>query len=244
MSARALQHVVVCAHHGCAFVDALVDETLTPAEQAMFRAVDRRAFGADGGRRDRIVAAVVDELPVSVAIAGLPAVYALFDDRACFFPVVQGAAPIAVAFAAALEPVATDAARLEGAIARARRRPRRVTGLLRADGVEVACVDDGAIARYQAARAGLGDRPVESVGGGARLAGIGNGDAAWVLATRGHKGVELGSCSGALGQLLQRCTGIDDDAFVSCARALGCDTDDEASELLAELLADGLVQRA
>jgi hypothetical protein len=244
MSARALQHVVVCAHHGCAFVDALVTETLTPAEQAMFRAVDRRAFAADPDRRHRVVSAVIDELPVTVAIAGLPAVYALFDDRSCFFPVVQGKAPLAVAFAAALEPLAADAARLEGAIARARRRRRRVRGIRRAEGVEVVCVDDGAVARYQAAREALGDRPLEAIGGGARLAGIGGGDTAWALATRGPAGVELGGCSAALGQLLQRCDGFDDDGFVACARALGCDSDDEAAALLADLLADGLVERA
>ncbi len=244
MSARALQHVVVCAHHGCAFVDALARETLTPAEQAMFHAVDRRAFAADADRRHRIVAAVIDELPVSVAVAGLPAVYALFDDRSCFYPVVLGTAPIAVAFAAALEPLAADAARLEGAIARARRRRRRGRGIRRAEGVEVVCVDDDAVARYQAARETLGDRPLEAIGGGARLAGIGGGDRAWALTTRGQAGVELGGCSAALGQLLQRCDGFDDDGFVACARALGCDSDDEAATLLADLIADGLLERA
>ena len=34
-----------------------------------------------------------------------------------------------------------------------------------------------------------------------------------------------------------------DDAFVARARTLGCDTDDEARELLADLLADGLLAR-
>ncbi len=243
MSARALQDVVVCAHHGCAFVDALVTETLDPTEQAMFRAVDRRAFAADADRRHRAVVAVAEELPVSIGIAGLPAVYALFDDRDGFLPVVRGTAPMAVQFARGLEGLAGDAARIEGAVARARR-PRRVgVGISRADGVEVARVADGALARYEAARRALGEAVVAAVCGGRRLPGIGSGDDAVVLATRGPAGVDLAGGSVALGALLLRCEGLDEAAFIAAARALGCDDDDEARALLEDLVADQLLVR-
>lgn len=241
MSARALQDVVVCAHHGCAFVDALVTETLSPAEQAMFRAVDRRAFAADADRRHRAVVAVAEELPVSIAIVGLPAVYALFDDRDGFLPVVQGAAPLTVQFARALEPVAGDAARIEGAVARARRRRGPGRGIGRAEGVEVARVAEGAPGRYEQARQALGVDVVTAVCGGQRLPALGAGDDAFVLATRGANGVDLAGCSAALGALLSLCEGLDPGTFISHARALGCDDDDEARALLVDLVADGLL---
>jgi hypothetical protein len=241
VSARALQDVVVCAHHGCTFVDALARETLSPAEQAMFGAVDRRAFAADADRRHRAVVAVAEEVPVAIAIAGLPAVYALFDDRDIFLAVVRGEAPMAVQFARGLEGVAGDAARIEGAVARARRHRRLVAGIGRADGVEVATVSDGALSRYEAARRALGDDVVAAVCGGRRLPTLGSGDGAVVLATRGPAGVDLAGCSAALGALLDRCDGLTEADFIAHARALGCDDDDEARALLADLVGDGLL---
>lgn len=241
MSARALQDVVVCAHHGSALVEGLV-AALSPAEQAMFRAVDRRAFAADAERRHRAVAAVAEELPVSIAIAGLPAVYALFDAPEGLLAVVRGVAPMAVQFAKALEPLAGDAARLEGAIARARRRRRPVAGIARADGVEITRVSTGALSQYQAARASLGDDVVTTVCGGRRLPAFPGGDDAWVLATRAT-GVDLAGCSAALGGLLERCDGVDEGAFIAHARTLGCDDDDEARGLLKDLLVEGVLDR-
>lgn len=246
MSARRLQDVVVCAHHGCAFTDALATESLSPAELQMFRAIDPRAFAADLERRHRAVVAVAGELPVSLGIAGLPAVYALFDDRAGFLEVVRGTAPMAVQFASCLEHSAGDAASIEGAIARARRRrpPRR--GIVRADGVEVARVGRDALVRYQDARATLGADLVTAVCGGRRIPSFGRGDDTWVLATRDAGpggGVDLAGCSAALGALLATCDGLDDAVFVARARQLGCDDDDEARGLLADLLADRLLER-
>ncbi len=244
MSARALQEVVVCAHHGCTFVDALVTETLTPAEQAMFRAVDRRAFAADADRRHRAVVAVAEELPVAIGIVGLPAVYALFDDREGFLAVVRGTAPMAVQFARGLEGVAGDAARIEGAVARARRPRRLPAGIVRAEGVEVARVADGALDRYEAVRRTLGEDVVAAVCRGRRLPAIGSGDDAVVLATRGPAGVDLAGASVALGVLLERCDGLDEAGFIAHARGLGCDDDDDARALLEDLLADGVLVRA
>lgn len=242
MNARALQDVVVCAHYGSVLVNELV-EALSPAEQAMFRAVDSRAFAADAERRHRAVAAVATELPVSIAIAGLPAVYALFDAKDGLLAVVRGVAPMAVQFARALEPRAGDAARLEGTIARARRRRRPVAGIARADGVEVTRASTGALGQYQAARISLGDDVVTTVCGGRRLPAFSDGDDAWVLATRGAAGIDLADCSAALGGLLERCDGVDEAAFIGHARALGCDDDDEARGLLKDLLAEGVLAR-
>lgn len=246
MSARSLQDVVVCAHHGCAFVEAwLADAAITDAERRAFRAVDPRAFRADNERRHRAVTAIADELPVSIAIAGLPAVYALFDDEGGFGAVVRGRTAMAVQFAACLVPRAGDMARIEGAIARARRaRAPGPAGVVRAAGVEVVEVQPGSLEAHQAARAALGGDPVTEVCGGRRLPAPPEAPGrVWLLVSHAPASTTVATCSEALGRLLDGCGAEADDAFVARARTLGCDTDDEARELLADLLADGLLTR-
>jgi len=238
-----LQDVVVCAHFGCAFVPALV-ERLSDAERRALLAVDARAFRADADRRHRAVVAIADELPVSIAVAGLDAVYALFDDEGVFGRVVAGADVLAVAFADALVGTVGDAARIEGAVARARRRRRVRRVIARTDGVEAVRVSEGALAAFDALRARLGTDVVAAVCSGARLTTApGNSNESYVLATRDPAGgVALGACSSALGALLVGLDGVDDIAGATAlARSLGCDTDAEALELLRELAADGLV---
>ena len=70
MSARSLQDVVVCAHHGCAFVEAwLADAAITDAERRAFRAVDPRAFRADSERRLRAVTAIAWTIDSGITMA-------------------------------------------------------------------------------------------------------------------------------------------------------------------------------
>ncbi len=204
---NALQQLVVCAHYGCAFVDN-VRARLSDHERAMFDNVDARAFRADSERRARALVAVADELPQTIAKVGIDDVRALFDDEAVFLPVVRGERVLAVAFAHALEARAGDVARVEGAIARARR-PRIVGAVGRRSGVEVTRTSDGAM-----------------------------------IATLEVNGsVSLSSCATALCDLLASPDGEHAD-FIARARMLGCDSDDEANELLDDLIGEGLLVRS
>jgi hypothetical protein len=246
MSTRALQDVVVCAHHGCTFVERWLPE-LSDAERKAFRAVDPRAFRADSERRLRAVVAIADELPLTIATVGLPAVYALFDDVDAFGAVVRGRVPMAVQFAQCLVPLAGDMARIEGALARARRPRAPMAGRVgRGPGVEVTEVQDGALDHARLGREALGPDPVTAVCGGRRLSPLPHApQRVWVLVSHGPTGGELATCSAALGRLLDGCTedGETEATFVARARTLGCDSDDEARELLGDLLGDGLLQR-
>lgn len=252
-----LRDVVVCAHYGSTFVNDVVDRSgvLSDAERAAFQRVDPRAFRADAERAHRAVVAIADELPVTIAVAGLDAVYALFHREDAFGAVVRGDVAMAVVFAAHLEAVAGDVARIEGAMATARRRGRGHHQLALAAGVDVVAVDnDDVIDAYAAVRASLGvdaTAAAAAVCAGARrswpAASTAPGPApspAWILVTGAQGAAALSRCSAALGALLAAVGGgVDVDGAVAAARSLGCDDDDEALALVDELVGDGLIVR-
>ena len=244
MSARTLQELVVLAHHGCAFVDViLAGDSITAAERACFAAIDPRAFRGDVERQHRLVAAVIEELPVTCAVAGLDAVYALFHDVEGFGAVVRRRLPVVVHFAARLEAVAGDVARIEGGVARARRRRPRGGGFVRAAGVEVIEVGEHAVHHWQQQRASLGDRPIDVVGSGRRLPRDADDRArVQVLIEPSDGSFALANCSAALAGLLRALEAPTSDAHaVAVAREHGCDDDDEARGLLNDLMVDGLL---
>ena len=246
MSARALQDVVVLAHHGCGFVDAVVaGPSITAAERDCFRAIDPRAFRADAERQHRIVSVVIAELPVTCAIVGLDAVYALFHDLEGFGAVVLRRRPLVPTFAARLVVLAGDVARLEGAVARARRRQPRGRGLVRAAGVEVVDVGIGALIAWQADRAALGDDVVAAVVEGVRLPRRDDDqERGFVLIEPGATGAALGACSAALAKLLAALDDpCGDDDVIARACELDCDDDEEARALINDLLVDQLLSR-
>lgn len=256
VSARALRDLVVFAHHGCAFVDeVLASDRLSDAERAAFRAVDPRAFRADAERVHRTVGALLTELPVTIAIAGLEATYALLHRRDCFGRVVEEGLHLVLEVADALTPIAGDMARLEGALARSRRRRVALASdalgpsIVRADGVEVVAVDDAALPAFERHRTSLGTdkndggakTPADVVAAGMRLPPLQSAGAiGWVLV----EGGAVGGCSDGLATLLAALEAptLWADA-VAIARTLGCDNDDEAADLLTELNGDGLLMR-
>lgn len=245
MSARALQEIVVCAHYGCGFVEAmLATDDVTDAERAAFRAVDPRAFRCDAERQHRAVAVVLEELPVTVAIAGLDAVYALFHDVEGFGAVVRRNLPLVVCFADRLVPLAGDVARLEGAVARARRRRVRGHGIARADGVEVVEVGATSLHAWQQARATLGPAAVDDVGRGRRHTRLPEAaERGFVLVEPSAGSWGMAPCSAPLGRLLQALdVPVDEAAALRIARDQGCDDDDEARALLNDLVGDGLLR--
>jgi len=247
MSARALQDLVVLAHHGCGFVDAVANgAALTDAERACFAAVDPRAFRGDTERQHRIVAAVIEELPVTCAVAGLDEVYALFHDVEGFGAVVLQRLSLVVRFAERLVPVVGDVARLEGAVARARRRRPRGHGVVRAAGVEVVDVGEHALQHWHADKVGLGDDVVTSIVAGRRLPRVDDDRARIAVLVEPAAGsFALAPCSPSLAALLRGLEQpTDDAAAIRLARALGCDDDDEARALLDDLVGDGLLARS
>ncbi len=246
MSARALQNLVVFAHHGCAFIDSyFASGALTDDERACFRAVDPRAFRSDGERQHRIIAAVIAELPVSCAIAGLDAVYGLFHDVEGFGAVVLRRLPLVVRFAERLEGTVGDMARIEGAIARARRRQPRGIGYVRAAGVEVVDVGEQALRQWQNNTSSLGDDVVGCIVGGQRLPRIGDDLLRVPLLIEPAEGAfAIAGSSPSLSALLRALEAPSDEAgAIIIARQLGCDDDDEARALLNDLLVDGLLAR-
>ena len=249
MSARALQDLVVLAHHGCGFVDVVANiAVLTDAERACFAAVDPRAFRGDAERQHRIVAAVIEELPVTCAVAGLDAVYALFHDVEGFGAVVLQRLSLVVRFAERLVPVVGDVARIEGGVARARRRrPQQHRGhcIVRAAGVEVVEVGEYALLYWQSEKASLGDDVVASIVAGRRLPRVDDDDCrAMILVEPANGSFAIAACSAPLAGLLQGLDRpIDDDDAIRLARTLGCDDDGEARVLLQDLQADGLLSR-
>ncbi len=236
---------------------------LSAAEKALFRGVDRRAFHADGERAARAGSAVIEELPVAVAVAGVPRLLSFFRDDAFARAIVDGA-PLVTTAADWLDNVP---ARIEGAIARARRRKHVPTAAVTvAPHVAVAAVPEGALDRWASARAGLGTRVVDAVAGGRRVTwpeqpagqGAHGGQethdgtgilvtgtlVTGILVTGAATDPSLAACARPLARLLARVNdGVDVDAFVAIACDEGCDDDAEAGALLADLVAEGLLVR-
>ncbi len=168
MTARALQRVALRMHHDPLYVAAIYDdpegalegEELTAAERAMLVAPDRRAWGTDPARADRVLEAIRRELPCSCAIAELAgtrrALLRFFSSDA-FHAVVRdrGVAVFAMAGWLAEQGEAgrwgrvrlTSVARVEGAAARVRRGPP-------GEGEDVV-VPDGTIELFAAISEGL-----------------------------------------------------------------------------------------
>ncbi len=213
---------------------------LSPAEKALLARTDGRAFRADGERAARAVGVIVAELPVAVAVAGLPRLFSFFADDA-FLDVIAGGVPLVVGAARFLDNVP---ARVEGAVAVARRRRRAPCAAVAvAPHVAAAVVPDDAVARWAAARDRLGADPAAALAAGQRLEWRGDGeDVAGVLVCGDPQAPSVARCALGLARLLQRFVdGGTLESFRAEARALGCDDDAEADALRDDLRADGLL---
>ena len=114
-----------------AFVDAVRAgpvEGLTEAERALLVQPDPRAWGTDRFRRARAVHALIDEYPVTTAIIGVSAVDAFFSSPG-FAATLALRGSLALDFGDWVLPQTGGVARLEQALARARRaEPRESDG--------------------------------------------------------------------------------------------------------------------
>jgi stage V sporulation protein SpoVS len=220
-------------------------DDLTEPERALLTAVDRRAWGTDRYRRSRGAQALIEEYPVTTAVLGVGGVDAYFSSAA-FARVLSDRGSLALSFGLwAQARGAADVARLERAVALARRAERPDgPGLVTRPGVEPLTLPGGVLDFYAALRRALGPNPVEALAHGRAPVPLPapNGDPDALLVERDAAGeVQVGGGSAALVTLLTfTLQPRPRDAVLARARGLGCDPGDDA-ELVDELLSEGLL---
>lgn len=271
MNPMRLQRAIVLLHHDARFAadffgPGLLPTPLSPEERALLLRADPRAFRTDPERPLRLLAALLEEFPVSCALlespgaapwrgqdaqrdpAGRPPAQAwlAFPSSREFREAIWRGGSFFRAFAAWLAPHVGPFARLEEALACVRRRfSRPGQGIARASHVEVLAVPTGTLSAYAAARAQLGATPHEAAARGiaVSLPPPGPGGEFVLVAAEGEQGPTLSPCSEALHDLL---AGGDEarprEAWVAQARALGAG--DDAPALIDDLLEEGLLSAA
>lgn len=272
MSHAALQRVVVRMLYDAPFVAAvyadpsaaagapLATEDLTEAERAWLVSPDRRAYLADPLRRSRSLHALIEEFPVSAALAlaaGAP-ITALdaFFSAAAFHTAIQRRRSLAAAFAewlaARFGPPVAPVAQLEGAIAAARRghaAPIPPGSLGLAPRVRALALPEGTTALIQ--------HVTEQLGGGDVLArllaptftlralpALGAAREALLIEASAEGAVSLEGASDELVALLAAANPpCPRQSLLALARELGCEPGEDA-EIIDGLTADGLLVTA
>jgi len=263
VSARALQRVVVRMHHDPALVAAVYADAgaalealdLTPAERDLLTVPDRRAWGVDPARRDRVFEAVRREYPVTCALAqisvGARGPLLGFFSSPEFHRAVQSRRAITPAFGAWIEGSAragrfgkkptAEVARLESATVEVRRAVDVPPGerWVRAPWIRVVDASPGALELYQAVFASL--RASSTVP--SSLPRVGRGVTRVVVERNAAHEVVLGSVSAPLAGLLRRAEApVAASLLHDAARELGAEPGDEPT-ILASLHADRLLVR-
>ena len=124
---------------------------LSPEGLDHLRRVDSRAWGTDSAMRTRMIGALVEEFPVSLAVLGVE-VAGTFIDSDEMWAVLGGRARLTDTFSGFLLPLAGGMAGLEGAIAAARRdrnRPVAPAGVRTLAGISTLLVDAGIFRCWQ-----------------------------------------------------------------------------------------------
>lgn len=256
MRPEVVQHACVLLHFDERFAAGLFDVSRPPPswlhddEVALLRRVDPRAFRTDPERPLRLLAALLEEYPVSCALVGRARLPEFFSSTLFHAAVTRGRL-VVDAFGDWLLPRAHGAAQLELAIALSRRRRRRRgLGLARAPGVELARVPAGTLAFYVEARDRLGPLPHEAVARGASLVeppprpGL---EELLVELSPGPgeegRGPAVAPCAAALFSLLAYAReGRARDDLIEEARRLGAG--DDATDVVDGLVDDGLLTPA
>lgn len=212
-------------------------------EAALLLRTDARAWRTDPLRSTRLLATLLEELPVSCAVVGVDVVRGFFASKPFQHAVLHDRL-IVDALGDWLLPRAGAVAQLEQAVAlaqrkRPRRRLRHVGDLARAPGVEVVRVAEGTLNFLARAHAALGAKPHDAVANGARVDAPPepmHGALEHVLVVGGA----LSTCAEPLFALLSFARdGRARGAVIDEARRLGAD--DDAEELVDDLVDDGLL---
>jgi len=266
MSARTLQRVVVRMLHDAAFraavyadpATALADLALTPDDHRLLLAADARAWGADTQRSERVLSALVTELPVAVLVLleeGLSlARLRRFFEGAQFHATIMARGSLAPAFGDYLatltkRPRTQAFIRLEHAIALLRRAcPLTVPKdhLVRSSHVRPVALAGGTLAAWSHAKQALGSDPTARLLAKSRprVAAVDPRTTEWVLLQRNAATPdepEAAFVGEALGRLLEAAEQpTTRDVLIAVAEREGAETN-EASEILDELIAEGLL---
>lgn len=253
MSHVALRRVMIRLLHDPSFVDrvhadpdaALADVEVTAEERRWLLAEPRAAWRTDPARPGRVLAALAEEFPATAALAG--AHMATFFSSAEFHAAVQERGSLALAFAEhaahSADPRVRVLARLERAIAAARRAPKRAAASVAsareseerarvrlASTARVLRVPSGALALLAAVRAGdvapaLGDEEEDVL-----VVVPADGGDATVEALAPELAALLACAAG----------GIARSALLAEARRLGAEPGEDV-EIVAALVADGVL---
>jgi len=222
---------------------------LSPAERELLDAVDPRAFRTDRYRRSRLLQACIEEHLVAVAVLtdggrALDRADAFFGDPA-LHRCVQERDVLTLAFGRWLEGQVGPLARLDLAVAHARRRPLpRGTGLTLAGGCWPLAMPTATLAYWQQVRGALGPEPLAGlVGGTASLppAPAASGDTSWCLVRVDHAGVaSLDGSAEGLDPLLRYAL----DPRPRAELVARFESAGAGAELLDDLVNDGLIVEA
>ncbi|MDC0671751.1 hypothetical protein [Nannocystis radixulma] len=245
---RRVQAALVCMHLDPAYAAAVRGPGQLPElaerERELLRAVDPRALAVDPYRRARAVHALLEEYPAAAALLGVPALDAFFSTpafRTCVFE--HGS--MALSFGAWLGDQAGGPGRIEAAIARARRpRPDPAPGLSCNPCVAPLLLPAGSLACLERIRARLGPDPAAALASARPLRERpprGPKQEALLIEASPAGEVSLGTASEPLVRLLLFAAGPQAHAALAAeAVRLGAEPH-EADELLAGLVADGLL---
>lgn len=245
MSHLALRRVMVRMLHDPALVEAvyadparaLAGVPLSAVERAWLVATPRAAWGTDPERPQRVLAALLDEFPVTSSAAAARA--GSFFASAAFHRSVQERGSLALAFGEHLAtegaPATIALARVETAIAEVRRAPRTpvpspVGMLRRSPAAAVIAVPAGTLQCYDALRRGAPAPPLAA--GDERLL---------ILRSGADTEVTVEEIPVALATLLADATlPRERAALLAATRRLGTDPGEDA-EVVDELIRDGLL---
>ena len=222
---------------------------LSPAERKLLDAVDPRAFRTDRYRRSRLLQACIEEHLVAVAVLtdggrALDRADAFFSDPA-LHRCVQERDVLTLAFGRWLEAQVGPLARLDLAVAHARRRPLpRGVGLTLAGGCWPLAIPSTRLGYWQQVRDALGPQPLAAlVGGTAALppAPAASRDTSWCLVRiDGTGAASLDGSAEGLDPLLRYALDPRPRRDL-VARFEGAGA---GAELLDELVSDGLIVEA